>query len=63
MTILITASELVGLNKTELQVKLHHVWQDLARSEQGSEERVQALASLENIERALCYLLLDSTKP
>jgi hypothetical protein len=63
MTSIITASELEYLDETELRVKLHHIWQDLIRTEQGSQERAQAVASLENIEQALCRRLFDWSKP
>jgi len=59
MTSIITASELEYLDETELRVKLHQVWQEIACTEQGSQERAQAIASLENIERAFCYRLLE----
>ena len=59
MTKLITASELAHLSDTELRATLRQAWQELTLSKQGSQERAQALASLENIERALCYRLLD----
>ena len=63
MNKLITALELEYLDETELRLKLHHVWQDLMRTEQGSLERAQAVASLENIEQALCRRLFDRSKP
>ena len=59
MTKLLTTSELETLSDNELRVTLRQVWQELICSEQGSLERAQALASLENIERALCRRMLD----
>ncbi len=50
---LIMTQELHSLNETELRALLHEVSQQLARSNQGSHERRNALASYENIVRTL----------
>ncbi len=51
---LITAFELETRNEFELRVLFRDVSDALARSDRHSPERRIALASLENIERALC---------
>lgn len=53
MSQLIPASELEGLDEYELRSKFCRISNDLARSEQALVERPLALASLENVERAL----------
>jgi hypothetical protein len=50
---LITKFELAAKRKTELYALLREVFNELARSEPGSHERRNALASLENIEREI----------
>lgn len=50
---LITTSELAALNEMQLRILFRQISEDLARSETGSAERRNALASLENISRAI----------
>lgn len=53
MNRIIVASELQNRSLEELKVAFHKAQQDLARSAAGSAERRNALASLENIGRAI----------
>ena len=53
MSQLITASELEHLDEYELRSKFCSISNDLAKSAQATTERPMALASLENVERAL----------
>lgn len=53
MTSLITAQDLAGKTKTELSGLHRHFVDALIRSEAGTVERRNALASLENISRAM----------
>lgn len=53
MSQLITSGELEGLDEFELRSKFCRISNDLARSEKALAERPLALASLENVERAL----------
>lgn len=53
MSKLITAADLAGKTIPELRVLFRAAHDDLARSEPDSPERRNALASLENISRAL----------
>ncbi len=53
MSKLITANELAGKSIPELRAVYRAAHDDLVRSEPGSPERRNALASLENISRAL----------
>jgi hypothetical protein len=50
---LITANELATMNETQLRVLFRQVSEYLNRSAAGSAERRNALATLENITRAL----------
>ena len=51
---IITASELNNKTSNELSALFYKVSQQVAKSEPGSPERSNALASLENISRAMC---------
>lgn len=53
MSQLITASELEHLDEYELRSKFCSISNDLAKSASATAERPMALASLENVERAL----------
>ena len=53
MNRIITQSELQNRNLEELKVAFHKAQQDLAMSAPNSPERRNALASLENIQRAM----------
>ena len=53
---LITQFELAALNRSELFGLHREVFNELAASGYGSAERRNALASLENIERAIATL-------
>ena len=50
---LLTIFELATRSEKELHVTYRKVFNELAKSEKGSANRRNALASLENIERAL----------
>ncbi len=50
---LLTIFELATRSEKELHVIYREVFNELAKSEEGSADRRNALASLENIERAL----------
>lgn len=50
---LITRFELATKSETELYALLREVFNELARSESGSHERRNALASIENIQNEL----------
>jgi len=63
MSHLITAAELEGLDETELRSKFFRVSNDLVRSKRAAEAAPLALASLENIERALCKRMARRTAP
>ena len=58
MSKLITAGELAGKSIGELRSLYRAAHDDLVRSTRGSQERRRALASLENISRAMadCHL-------
>lgn len=53
MSRIITPSELHCLGEEELRSLFHKVSQDLAQTEAGTQERREALASLDNIQRAM----------
>ena len=53
MSQLITASELEHLDEYELRSKFCSISNDLAKTAAATAERPMALASLENVERAL----------
>ena len=53
MSQLITASELEHLDEYELRSKFCSISNDLAKTASATTERPMALASLENVERAL----------
>ena len=53
MSQLITASELEHLDEYELRSKFCSISNDLAKTSSATTERPMALASLENVERAL----------
>lgn len=57
MSKLFTASELSGLSLEALRALHRQVYDNLVRSEPGSLERRNALASLENIQCAICHRL------
>ena len=59
MSQLITASELEPLNEFELRSKFCSISNDLTKSEHAASERPMALASLENVERALARKIAD----
>ena len=50
---LLTIFELATRSEKELHVIYREVFNELAKSEEGSADRRNAIASLENIERAL----------
>ena len=54
---IITASELSNKTGNELSALFHKVSQQVASSEPDSPDRRNALASLENISRAMCSRL------
>ncbi len=54
---IITTSELHNKTDIELSALFQKVSQQVAKSEPGSPERRNALASLENISRAMCSRL------
>ncbi len=63
MTYLVTTSDLAGKSATELSA-LHRCFTDaLARSDPGSDERRNALASLENIARARATISIAERTP
>lgn len=53
MSRIITTAELEDRTTEELKTAFHKAQQDLAKSEPGSPERRNALASLENISRTM----------
>ncbi len=57
MSKLIAAADLAGKSIPELRALFRAAHDDLVRSEPGSPERRLALASLENISRALAVVL------
>ena len=59
---LLTASELEGLNEFELRSKFYQASNDLVRSKRAAEAAPLALASLENIERALARRMAARSK-
>lgn len=65
MSKLITTAELFGKSITELRALHRAVYDNLIRSAPGSHERRLALASLENISRALasCGLHAQNLEP
>lgn len=54
---LISAIELYSRSENELSALFHKVTNSLVRTEQGTPERRNALASLENISRARAYAM------
>lgn len=50
---LLTIFELATRSEKELHVIYRNVFNELAKSEEGSADRRNAIASLENVERAL----------
>ena len=60
MSKLFTASALSGLSLEALRALHQRIYVDLVRSEPGSPERRDALASLENIQCAICSRLSNS---
>jgi len=63
MSRIITTSELENRNKQELSALFRKVSQETAKSEPGSPERRNALASLENINRELNAPRIRLPKP
>lgn len=63
MSGIITTSELENRNKQELSALFCKVSQQVAKSEPGSPERRNALASLENINRMLNAPRIQYPKP
>lgn len=62
MSKLITTAELATKSVPELRSLFRTTFNDLARSESGSIERRNALASLENISNALAHATVCSPK-
>jgi len=50
---LLTRFELAGKNKTELHGLLRYSFNELAKSKPNTHQRINALASIENIQRKL----------
>lgn len=60
MSKLITNAELATKSVPELRSLYRITFNELARSEKGSAERRSALASLENVSRALAHAIVCS---
>lgn len=63
MSRIITAAELHTLSLSELQAMSARVHRELVRSAQGSAARRNALASLENIRRAIAAARVQRLRP
>ncbi len=63
MNRIITTSDLQNRKLGELRVAFHRAQQDLTKSEPNSPERRNALASLENIRRAMNSRYIQRPKP
>ena len=61
MSRIITPSELHRLGSEELRSLFHKVSRELVQTQTGTPERREALASLENIQRALAQSLAQPT--